>query len=269
MLDKFGRIINTIRISVTDKCNLKCYYCITDENSYYQSKEILTFEEITEIVKEAATLGITRVKLTGGEPLVRKNIVALVRMIKNIKTIDDLSITTNGTFLEELADSLKNAGLDRINISIDSLDEKLYYEITGGGDLKKVLSGIDRAKEFFRGKIKINTVLLKDRNENQIETIKEFCQKNDFGFQLINQMNLQKDKIYSENFEITHKPADCSFCNRIRLTSDGKLLPCLFSNIEIDIKKYHSIKEALTECINQKIKKGNKCNTKSMVSIGG
>jgi len=269
LLDKFGRTIDTIRISVTDKCNLKCYYCIPDETDYYSSKNILSYEEIYEVVKEAASLGITRAKLTGGEPLIRKEITKLIGLIRSVKQINDISITTNGTLLENLVIPLKEAGLDRINISLDSLDENLYKEITRGGELEKVISGIFFTNKYFYGKIKINTVLLKNKNENEIPKIKEFCNDNNLSFQLINQMNLQNDKHYSENFGTTNKPNDCSLCNRIRLTSDGKLLPCLFSNIEIDIKNFSNIKDALILCINQKIEKGEKRIDRNMVNIGG
>ncbi len=269
MLDKFGRIINTIRISVTDNCNLNCFYCVPDEEGHQSFKKILSFQEIYDIVKEVSSLGISRIKITGGEPLVRKNIETLIAMIKTIPEIKDLSITTNGVLLTSLALPLKNSGLDRINISLDTLDKKLFKEITRGGDLTTVINGIFEAKKYFCGKIKINTVLLKDKNENEIDDIKKFCKNNNFNFQLINQMDLTDEKTQSENLLKTDKPEDCSKCNRVRLTADGKFLPCLFSDIEIDIKHFKDIKDAFITCVDNKIEKGDKRVNPNMVAIGG
>ena len=268
MQDKFGRIIDTIRISVTDKCNLRCYYCIPDDYTFKDTK-ILTFEEIVQIVKESVEIGITRIKLTGGEPLLRKNIVNLISEISKIESITDLSITTNGTLLKNLALPLKLAGLKRINVSLDALDEKLYSTITGGGSVFDVIEGIKEAKKVNLVPIKINTVLLNGKNEEEIPKIKEFCKNNDFDFQLINEMKLTKEKKDSENFYNTQKPPKCDKCNRIRLTSDGKLLPCLFGEKEIDIKQFNSIKEALISCIDNKIKKGKQNESRVMNEIGG
>ena len=267
MVDKYQREINTIRISVTDRCNLRCFYCY-EEYQYLKKEDLLSFEEIVSIIKECVKLGIKRVKLTGGEPLIRKDIDILIKMISEIKGIEDISITTNGVLLSDMAFKLKKANLSRINVSLDTLNPQKYKEITKIGEFDIVIKGLMKAKELFFKKIKINTVLLKNINENEIQDIKKFASDNDFDFQLINQMNLKKDKNFSENIE-TNKPLSCKFCNRIRLTSNGMLLPCLFSEKSINIREYSDYKIALKECINLKPEKGEKNNKLSMIQIGG
>lgn len=267
LFDRYNREINTIRISVTDRCNLKCFYCY-DEYIPLNREDLISFEDIINIIKEGVKSGIKNVKITGGEPLLRKDIDKLIRMINNIGGIEDISITTNGVLLYDMAEKLKNSGLHRINVSMDTLNKEKYREITNGGDLDIVIKGIFKAKSLNFKKIKINSVFLKEINENEIEDIKEFAENNNFDFQLINQMNLKDDKIFSENIE-TNKPVDCKFCNRIRLTADGKLLPCLFSEKSINIKEYSSIKEAIKDCINLKPERGEKNKKFIMTQIGG
>ena len=148
MLDRFNRNINYLRISVTDRCNLRCTYCMPECGvDLISHEEILTFEEITEIVRMGVKLGIDKVRITGGEPLVRRGVVDLVKMIAEIPGIDDFAMTTNGALLDQFAEPLKNAGLHRVNVSLDTLNPDRYKEITRVGDIKNVLVGIKAAKE--------------------------------------------------------------------------------------------------------------------------
>src|SRR5690554_6333722 len=169
MQDTLGREINYLRISVTDLCNLRCKYCMPAEGVCKKNHErILRIEEIEEIVKAAATLGVNKVRVTGGEPLVRKGIVDLIGRIGKIEAIKDIALTTNGLLLKEKALALKAAGLNRVNISLDTLNEEKYRHITRGGELKKVLEGIDEAKRVGLVPIKINTVLIGNFNDDEV-----------------------------------------------------------------------------------------------------
>lgn len=213
-------------------------------------------------------MGIKRIKLTGGEPLLYKEIPEAVYNIRQIKEIDDISITTNGILLADYAEILKKNGLDRVNISLDTLDRNKYKEITGFDMIDRVFEGINLAKEFNLTPIKINTVLLKGINDNEMPEIKSFCKNNNLEFQLINRMILDQNKKDSENNN-SDKPPDCSKCNRIRLTSDGRLLPCLFSEKYIDLNDYTDYSVAIKDCLNIKPEKGEKNSTKKMFQIGG
>ncbi|MBI2487633.1 MAG: radical SAM protein, partial [Deltaproteobacteria bacterium] len=158
--DRFWRKIDYLRISLTDRCNLRCIYCMPPEGiTLFEKDRILTFEEMKRFSRIAVNLGVRKIKLTGGEPLVKKGIMSFIASLKEIERLEDLSLTTNGIFLEELAKDLKASGLDRVNVSLDSLDFKRYSEITRGGDLSRVLRGINKALEVGF-KVKINTVVL-------------------------------------------------------------------------------------------------------------
>ncbi len=267
MIDKYNREINTLRISVTDRCNLKCFYCY-EEHKYFTKEEILSFEEIVKVVKCGINLGIKRIKLTGGEPLLRNDIDKLIEMINSVSGIEDISLTTNGVLLGQLSYKLKKAGLKRINISLDTLNKEKYKKITCGGNLETVFESIKIVKELNFDKIKINTVLLKGINDDEIQDIKNFAMSNNFEMQLINQMNLKEDKRNSENI-ITDKPLSCNYCNRIRLTSNGFLLSCLFSEQSINIRDYENYENAIMDCINLKPDKGAYNKKLSMSQIGG
>lgn len=170
LIDKYNRNINYLRISVTDRCNLRCKYCMPDGNiNLIKSKDILDFDEIVKIVKTAAKLGVNKVRLTGGEPLVRKNLDVLIKRIKNIKKINEVALTTNGILLKDLAKNLKSAGLDRVNISLDTLDSQKFKKITGFNKFDKVISGIKEARKVGLTPIKINTVIMKGVNDSEID----------------------------------------------------------------------------------------------------
>ncbi|MBO8158264.1 GTP 3',8-cyclase MoaA [Thermosyntropha sp.] len=170
MVDRFGREINYMRISVTDRCNLRCLYCMPEEGIDYKltHKDILSLEELARLTRVAASVGIKKVRLTGGEPLVRKNIEKLVEYIAEIPEIDDIALTTNGVKFKVMATRLKKAGLKRVNFSLDSLKPERFSYITRGGDIKPVMEGIFTALELGLNPIKINTVVIKGFNDDEV-----------------------------------------------------------------------------------------------------
>lgn len=193
LIDKFGRTIDYLRISVTDRCNLRCSYCIPKGfNNFETPDHWLTFDELMRVVRAFVRLGTKRFRLTGGEPLVRKNLTDLVHRIKKIDEVEDLSITTNGTLLTSHAKSLFEAGLDRLNISLDSLNRKNIEDITGLDCLEQVMEGLRTAKQLGFHKIKINMVVLPDKNMAEIERMLEFCIEHGFILCLIEVMPMGK-----------------------------------------------------------------------------
>ena len=277
MKDSFGREINYLRISLTDRCNLRCEYCMPHGGiDKYCHEEILTLEEIYEIAKTFVELGVNKIRLTGGEPLTRLNVVDLVHKISKLEGVKELAMTTNGILLKKFAEPLKRAGLDRVNISLDTLDPKKYREITRGGKLSDVLEGIEEAKRVGLTPIKINTVLIGGFNDDEIEDMVGLTEKEEIDVRFIELMPIgeaidwskekflpneiiidkikglkpvpRKDKsspaVYYKlangkgNVGIIN-PISCKFCkdcNRIRLTSKGQLKLCLHSNLEIDLR---------------------------------
>jgi len=281
LIDNFGREISYLRVSITDRCNYRCIYCQPEKPfSFTPHQEILRYEEMVEIIEEAVKLGISKVRITGGEPLVRKGVLNFIRQLKKIKKLKDISLTTNGFFLDEYASKLKSAGLNRVNVSLDSLQEEKYRKITRGGSLEKVLKGIHSAIKAGLLPIKINTVVMKGVNDDEIDDFVKLTLKNKVNIRfiefmpttdkLINEYEnsfisvlkirdylikrhlLKPLKIYTNNgpakyYQINGAKGTvgfitalsqhfCENCNRIRLTSDGKIRPCLFSNKEIDLK---------------------------------
>ena len=277
--DKFERIIDYLRISITDRCSLRCIYCMPPEGlSLFEHKEILTYEEIIKIVRIASELGVRKVRITGGEPLVRKDVTLLTASIKKNQGIEDLSITTNGVLLERYAEELARSGVDRVNVSLDSLRPERYREITRGGDINVVLRGIEVARKAGLTPVKINMIPIRGLNDDEIKDFAGITLNSDYHVRFIKFMpfgtggfwNSGKyipcDEIKSivetigpltpvrvrkngpskyfrlKNAQgvigfisaITHH--FCEDCNRLRLTSDGKLKPCLFSETEIDLK---------------------------------
>jgi GTP 3',8-cyclase len=246
MLDRFKRDINYLRISVTDRCNLRCVYCMPEEGiRLLAHDDILTFDEIAAFTRIAVTKGIRKVRLTGGEPLVRKGITSLVAMLSEIEGITDFSMTTNGSLLAEYAEQLKRAGLQRVNISLDTVNPQRYQEMSRTGNLADVLEGIDAALEAGLLPIKINCVIKKSESESDAAGVKNYCMSKGLDVRFIEQMDLA-----TGHFAVVHggEGGDCARCNRLRLTASGKLRPCLFSDEEIDIREKgyeESIKRAL------------------------
>jgi len=276
--DSYNRRIDYLRVSITDKCNLKCVYCMPSKGlKFFKESEVLTDEEIVRFVRIAHRHGLRKVRITGGEPLVRKNIIQLVSSLKKIG-IRDLSLTTNGILLSGLAGDLKQAGLDRVNISLDTMDAAVYREITKEGDLARVWESIREAERVGLTPVKINVVPIRGLNDGEISSFASLTFENNYHIRFIEFMPANcsgiwaKDKCVnsaeilkrisalgnlrrlefkgrgpSRNFRfkgaagvigIISPLSDhfCGYCNRLRLTADGKIRPCLFSSNEIDIK---------------------------------
>ena len=188
LIDPFGRRIEYLRLSVTDKCNLRCFYCMPKGfKDFEQPEHWLTFDEIERVIKAFTELGVARVRLTGGEPLVRKDIADLAQRLTTLPGLDDLSLSTNATLLDKQAMALKHAGITRINVSLDSLKAERFKEITGG-ELQPVLDGLMAAKQAGFTPIKINMVAMKGINDDEFEDMIEFCLKHDFTLRFIETM---------------------------------------------------------------------------------
>ncbi|NOX92190.1 MAG: radical SAM protein, partial [Gammaproteobacteria bacterium] len=188
LIDPYGRSIDYIRLSVTDRCDLRCFYCLPKGFKDFEEPEHwLSFDEIERVIRAFGALGTRRVRITGGEPLVRKNLPMLAARLQNLPGIDDLSLSTNAVQLARHAESLHAGGVRRLNISLDSLDEKRFQEITGG-KLEKVIDGLMAAKAAGFAPIKINMVVMKGINEDEVETMVDFCIKHDFTLRFIETM---------------------------------------------------------------------------------
>src|SRR3990167_5942316 len=189
--DSYNRLIRDVRISVTDRCNFRCTYCMpSDEYEWIDKKEILRFEEITRLAKIFVQLGVEKIRLTGGEPLVRRNLELLVAELSRIPGLEDLCLTTNGSLLSEKIEGLQKAGLRRINVSIDTLDPEKFERITKRGDLDKVLEGLFAAKSCGLGPIKINAVIERGVNDDDILDLVEFSRENGFSTRFIEYMDV-------------------------------------------------------------------------------
>ena len=277
--DKFERVIDYMRISITDRCNLRCVYCMPESGvKLFEHKDILTYEEIIRVAGVAAALGVRKIRLTGGEPLTRKNIFYLIASLKAINGIEDISLTTNGILLEKCAGRLADSGLNRVNISLDTLRPDRYKEITRGGDICLVMKGIEAAEAAGLLPIKINMVPIRHLNDDEVVdfalmTLNTPRHVRFIEFMPIGSRELWSDERYISTAEIKKAvekigplvpvrlrkrgPAKyfrfdgapgvtgfisalthhfCGDCNRLRLTSDGRLRPCLFSETEIDLK---------------------------------
>lgn len=266
MYDRFKRKINYLRISITDRCNLRCTYCMPDGGvDLLQHKDILSFEEILEVVEESVSLGVDKVRITGGEPLVRRGVVDLVRMISKVKGIKDLAMTTNGALLEKFAVLLKNAGLQRVNVSLDTLNPNMYKLITRVGDIQNVLEGISAAKKAGLNPIKINCVIKNSSMEEDAQQVARFCKANELEVRFIKEMDLETG---SFSQVIGGDGGHCKTCNRLRLTANGKIKPCLFSDLEFDIREL-GVKQALIKAVGQKPKAGSENKVNKFSNIGG
>jgi len=189
--DRFNRRLNYLRISVTDRCNLRCRYCMPEEGiRLLRHEDILSYDEITGFTRVAVNKGINKVKITGGEPLVRKGIVTLVSMLAEIKGIEDFSMTTNGILLRQFARDLRSAGLQRVNISLDTVDRENFSYITRSGSLNDVFEGVEAARESGLFPIKINCVVNESGEEEYAREVAEYCRENDLEIRYIRKMDL-------------------------------------------------------------------------------
>ena len=189
--DQLGRPFKDLRISVTDRCNFRCQYCMPlDEYDWIEKKEILSFEEITRLVRVGIGLGLSRVRITGGEPLVRRHLEQLIAQLAALDVLQDLSLTTNGTRLARKAANLKQAGLSRINVSLDTLRPERFRKLTQRGDLKDVLAGIQEARWVGLNPVKINTVVIRGVNQDEIVDLVEFSRQNNLQIRFIEYMDV-------------------------------------------------------------------------------
>ena len=279
--DQFFRKINYLRVSVTDRCDLRCVYCMKEKMNFLPKSEVLTLEEIERLCDNFIELGVEKIRLTGGEPLVRKDIINLIKNLnkkKSTSNLNEITLTTNGSLLKKFAKELKNNGIDRINVSLDTIIKDKYKEITRFGNLDNVLDGIEEAKKNDI-KVKINTVVFKNFNENQISDLVNWANKKLIDITFIEVMPMSDtdmprhmqfvslEDVYKElnkNFKFeksnlnTGGPSNyyvskklnikvgfitplsnnfCASCNRVRISSTGKLYMCLGQNDFIDFRE--------------------------------
>jgi cyclic pyranopterin phosphate synthase len=293
MRDNYGRDINYLRISVTDRCNLRCIYCMPEKGiESLVHDDILRFEDTLKIVKAAASLGINKIRYTGGEPLVMKDIDKLIYETSKIPGIDDISITTNGILLSDMAADLKKAGLNRVNISLDTLNYDKFRSITRVGNLDKVMESIYKCLSLGLTPVKINTVLLRGINDTEFVDFLNLIREIPVEIRFIELMPIGEGvKMYEKNKlsfiellelhpELTQiqtpksstamlyklegakgkigfiSPVSCKFCsdcNKIRLTSTGTIKPCLHSKEEINLRKYLNNEEMLMNVLKSAI----------------
>jgi cyclic pyranopterin phosphate synthase len=230
-------------------------------------KDIITYEQILEVAEVGVSLGISKIRLTGGEPLVRKDVLHLIEKLKKLPGLDELVLTTNGVLLEKMARPLKQTGLDRLNISLDTLDPEKYTRLTCGGDIRRVFKGIDAIiKEGFKN-TKLNMVVMQGVNDDEVEHMISFCNKKGLRLQRINHYQLEDYGSIDQTYQ-AERPLKCKSCNRIRLTADGKLKPCLFSDLEIPLD-FSNLKESLVQAIQGKPQAGTANVTSKNWQIGG
>ncbi len=266
MFDSYNRRINYLRISVTDRCNLRCTYCMPAEGiALMQHKDILSFEEIMEVVDAALALGVDKIRITGGEPLVRKGIVDLVQMIASKPGVQDLGMTTNGQLLENFAQALKDAGLHRVNVSLDTMNPEEYRKVTRGGEIDKVLKGIEASVKAGLSPVKINCVIVKSPAEPAAVEVAAFGKKYGLQVRFIRQMDLEKGEFYIVD---GGSGGDCSTCNRLRLTANGMIKPCLFNDMEYNIRE-HGAHKALQLALGNKPSCGTINRHGEFYNIGG
>ena len=281
LVDSFGRVINNLRISVTDRCNFRCRYCMPEEGMQWLPKDsLLTFEELARVAGVFAGMGITKIRLTGGEPLMRKDLHRLVEYLASIDGIQDLALTTNGFFLSEQIEQLVGSGLRRLNVSLDSLDPVKFNVMTRRDYYHRVMEGLEAAGRLGLNPIKVNVVLIRGINDNEIPAFAELARSKPYVIRFIEFMPIgaedgwTPDRVVPASEVIRRieastgcslkpveyhgaQPADrfqfsdgrgeigfissvsepfCDHCNRVRITSDGKLRTCLFSLQETDLR---------------------------------
>ncbi|TCS76362.1 GTP 3',8-cyclase MoaA [Effusibacillus lacus] len=292
LTDKFGRVHDYLRISLTDRCNLRCVYCMPEEGmQFMENDKHLTFDEIEAVVRMAAKLGVRRLRLTGGEPLVRPNVEKLVSRLSAIPGIEDIALTTNGIFLAQKAEKLRKAGVTRVNISLDSMKQERFAKITRGGDVSKVLAGLEASFRVGFNPIKLNVVLMNRFNDDEVDDFLRMTLEREVHVRFIEYMPIGHDdngwrdlylpleyvkerceamgmtpeptqSVFGNgpaeyfrlpgakgSFGLIHPVSDhfCESCNRLRLTADGNIKPCLFWQDEFNVRKYIGDEQALED----------------------
>jgi cyclic pyranopterin phosphate synthase len=333
MQDRYGHRISYLRVSITDRCNERCTYCMPQElQEWLPRNEILTYEETLRLIRIAAELGVSKVRITGGEPLTRRDVIEFVRQIPDIPGIKSIGLSTNGTLLareitpgKTMARALRDSGVQSVNISLDTLDPAVYSQITGRDFHALVLGGIDAAISAGFDQIKLNTVLMRDRNEDQLVPLIEFAAARSLVLRFIEMMPVSTAEVLNESNFIsvleakrliesaygsliretefhTNGPATyyqipsraqrigfigamtnlhfCESCNKLRLTCDGKLRPCLGSYLEFDIMRplrsgasNEELKQFFLEVVERKPRehdfRNNYQPNRKMIAIGG
>ncbi|MBL4638517.1 MAG: GTP 3',8-cyclase MoaA [Proteobacteria bacterium] len=281
LIDRFGRQVTYVRMSITDRCDFRCVYCMDEEMTFLPREQLLTLEEIAYLLRAFCELGVDKVRITGGEPLVRRNVDWLFQQVgalKHTTALKELNITTNGSQLVKYADAMVAAGVDRVNISLDSLKPERFRELTRTGDLSTVLAGIDAAKKAGFKRLKLNAVIMKGRNDDEIIDLAQFALDNEMDISYIEEMPLghvsheRKESFYSSDdvlaelnkvfdlqasisktggpsryyqvansknkigFISPHSHNFCDTCNRVRVTTEGRLLLCLGQEHSVDLR---------------------------------
>lgn len=281
LIDRFNRKVTYVRMSITDRCDFRCVYCMDEEMTFMPRDQVLSLEEIVFVLRAFCELGVEKVRLTGGEPLVRRNVdwlLAQVGKLKNTTALKELTMTTNGSQLTKYADSMALSGVDRLNISLDSLIPQRFRELTRTGELNKVLAGIDAAKQAGFKRIKLNSVIMKGRNDDEVIDLARFAIEHDLDISYIEEMPLgevshkRQESFYSSDevlarlktaFDLQpsesktggpsryyqvantnskiglispHTHNFCDDCNRVRVTTEGRLLLCLGQEYSIDLR---------------------------------
>ncbi len=284
LTDKFGRTVNYLRLSVTDRCDFRCIYCMSEDMTFLPRQQLLTLEEMAFLSRAFVALGVNKIRLTGGEPLVRRNVQSLISNLGKLDGLDELLLTTNGSQLEQMSPQLAEAGVSRINISIDSLCPERFAAITRTGKLERVLKGIEAAQAAGIKRIKLNSVIVRGKNDDEIIPLVNFALEKGLDISFIEEMPMgdiggrdrQRTMVTSEEirdiigtaysllpsaetsagpsryFRITdsniadsdirigfispHSHNFCDTCNRVRVTSEGRLLLCLGNENSVDLK---------------------------------
>lgn len=281
LVDRFGRRVNYVRMSITDRCDFRCVYCMDDEMTFMPREQLLTLEEIVFLLRGFCELGVEKVRITGGEPLVRRNVdwlISEIGALKQTTSLQELTLTTNGSQLPKYADALRSAGVDRINISLDSLNAERFKDLTRVGNLDDVLDGINAVKEKGFKRIKLNAVIMKGRNDDEVVDLARFAIENGLDISYIEEMPLgevsharhesfcSSDEVLAllkDTFELQpslsstggpsryyqvqdsesrigfispHSHNFCSQCNRVRVTTEGRLLLCLGQEHSMDLR---------------------------------
>ena len=301
LVDNFGRVARKLRISVTDRCNMRCIYCMPEHTKWFSASEILTYEELVRFTTILVSLGVERIRVTGGEPLIRQGIEDLIGELSKLKRIKTISMTTNGILLHDKVKQLKDAGLQSVNVSLDTFRNEKFKAINGVDGLNRVLDGIEAADDVGL-KLKINTVIIRSWNDDEVVTFAEFARETGHTVRFIEFMPLDGSGIWRPDLVVSKRkmmevigknltpllplknessePATlysfadghgtigfissmtepfCTYCDRVRITSDGRFLTCLFENPGYNIKKLlrsgktdYEIREYILGCITKK-----------------